>query len=167
MLSLIKKHQKSVSSSKKQRSTKSKSKILHDSVTAIQPLLGFVDAEDLEDAFRVAYVDFQNDFMEDLKELFCTTFENKLSQIMSEIASIKQQQLRQSDISDYVDSSSNGVKQSTHKSNVESDEIQKIKVMVTQLLSENQVLRDQLARVTYAFLNELISRQTKTFLPTF
>ena len=86
-----------------------------------------MDAEDLEDAFRVAYVDFQNDFMEDLKELFCTTFENKLSQIMSEIASIKQQQLRQSDISNSVDFSSNGVKQSTHKSTVESDEIQKIK----------------------------------------
>jgi len=87
-----------------------------------------VDAEDLEDAFRVAYVDFQNDFMEDLKELFCTTFENKLSQIMSEIASIKQQQLRQSDISDSVDSSSNGVKQSTHNPMLNPTKFKKLKL---------------------------------------
>ena len=57
-----------------------------------------------KDAFRVAYVDFQRDFMDDLKELFFTKFEKQLLQIQSDITSIKQQQARQIISSNLIES---------------------------------------------------------------
>ena len=57
---------------------------------------GFIHAGDVEDAFRVSYVDFQQDFMEELKELFFNKFSFKLSQMKADIASIKQHQARHS-----------------------------------------------------------------------
>ena len=55
---------------------------------------GFIHAGDVEDAFRVSYVDFQQDFMEELKDLFFNKFSIELSQIKADIASIKQHQAR-------------------------------------------------------------------------
>ena len=55
---------------------------------------GFIHAGDVEDAFRVSYVDFQQDFMEELKGLFFNKFSIELSQIKADIASIKQHQAR-------------------------------------------------------------------------
>ena len=54
---------------------KSKSKKLYDSVESVNPLVEeFIHAGDVEDAFRVLYVDFQQDFMEELKDLFFNKF---------------------------------------------------------------------------------------------
>ena len=60
---------------------------------------GFIHAED---AFRVSYVDFQQDFMEELKELFFNKFSIELSQMKADIASIKQHQARQLVSSDVI-----------------------------------------------------------------
>jgi regulator of replication initiation timing len=57
----------------------------------------------MEDAFRIAYVDFQRDFMDELKELFFSKYEIELSQIKSDIASIKNHQTRQSVSSNLLD----------------------------------------------------------------
>ena len=57
----------------------------------------------MEDALRIAYVDFQRDFMHDLKELFFSKFEIELSQMKSNIASIKNHQTRQSVSSNLLD----------------------------------------------------------------
>ena len=114
----------------------------------MKPLEGLVDAEDVEEAFRVSYVDFQQDFMEELKQLFFTNFEKQLSQIMSDIASIKQQQARLSVTSNIIDSLRKGDIQSTDPNNQTSKNVKNIESMVSQLLSENKVLKDQLARVT-------------------
>ena len=65
---------------------------------------GVVHAVDVEDAFRVAYLDFQWDFMEELKELFFNKFEKQLLQIQSDISSIKQQQARQIISSNLIES---------------------------------------------------------------
>ena len=83
----------------------SKSKILYESVASVNPLdEGVIHAADVEDAFRVAYVDFQRDFMEELKELFFNKFEKQLLQIQSDISSIKQQQTRQIISSNLIES---------------------------------------------------------------
>jgi len=63
---------------------------------------GFIHAGDVEDAFRVSYVDFQQDFMEELKELFFNKFSIELSQMKADIASIKQHQARHSVSSDVI-----------------------------------------------------------------
>jgi len=64
-------------------------------VESVNPLVeGFIHAGDVEDAFRVSYVDFQQDFMEELKDLFFNKFSIELSQIKADIASIKQHQAR-------------------------------------------------------------------------
>ena len=57
----------------------------------------------MEDAFRIVYVDFQRDFMHELKELFFSKFEIELSQMKSNIASIKNHQTRQSVSSNLLD----------------------------------------------------------------
>ena len=57
----------------------------------------------MEDAFRIVYVDFQRDFMHELKELFFSKFEIELSQMKSDIASIKNHQTRQSVSSNLLD----------------------------------------------------------------
>jgi len=68
---------------------------IYDSVESVNPLVeGFIHAGDVEDAFRVSYVDFQQDFMEELKDLFFNKFSIELSQIKADIASIKQHQAR-------------------------------------------------------------------------
>ena len=85
----------SASFNDKNPSTQSKSKKLYDSVESVNPLVeGFIHAGDVEDAFRVSYVDFQQDFMEELKDLFFNKFSIELSQIKADIASIKQHQAR-------------------------------------------------------------------------
>ena len=67
----------------------------------MNPLVeGFIHAGDVEDAFRVSYVDFQQDFMEELKDLFFNKFSIELSQIKADIASIKQHQARHTVSSD-------------------------------------------------------------------
>ena len=63
---------------------------------------GFIHAGDVEDAFRVSYVDFQQDFMEELKELFFNKFSIELSQMKADIASIKQHQARHLVSSDVI-----------------------------------------------------------------
>ena len=63
---------------------------------------GFIHAGDVEDAFRVSYVDFQQDFMEELKELFFNKFSIELSQMKADIASIKQHQARHVVSSDVI-----------------------------------------------------------------
>ena len=83
----------------------SKSKILYESVSSVNPLdEGVIHAADVEDAFRVAYIDFQRDFTEELKELFFNKFEKQLLQIQSDITSIKQQQTRQIISSNLIES---------------------------------------------------------------
>ena len=127
----------------------SKSKILYESVEFVNPLEGLVNAEDVEEAFRVSYVDFQRDFMEELKELFFSNFEKQLSLIMSDIATIKQQQARLSVTSNIIDSLRKGDIQTSQICNNETSKyIKNIESMMSQLLSENKVLKDQLARVT-------------------
>ena len=85
----------SVSFKDKNPPFQSKSKKLYDSVESVNPLAeGFIHAGDVEDAFRVSYVDFQQDFMEELKDLFFNKFSIELSQIKADIASIKQHQAR-------------------------------------------------------------------------
>ena len=85
----------SASFNDKKVSSQSKSKKLYDSVESVNPLVeGFIHAGDVEDAFRVSYVDFQQDFMEELKDLFFNKFSIELSQIKADIASIKQHQAR-------------------------------------------------------------------------
>ena len=85
-------------------SYQSKSKLLYDSVEGVQPLTGLLDAEEVEDAFRIAYVDFQKDFMDELKDLFISKLEIELSKIKAEIAEIKHHQARQSVSSNLLDS---------------------------------------------------------------
>ena len=129
--------------------SQSKSKILYESVEFVNPLEGLVNAEDVEEAFRVSYVDFQRDFMEELKELFFSNFEKQLSLIMSDIATIKQQQARLSVTSNIIDSLRKGDIQTSQICNNETSKyIKNIESMMSQLLSENKVLKDQLARVT-------------------
>ena len=85
----------SVSLNVKNSSSQSKSKKLYESVQSVNPLSeGFIHAGDVEDAFRVSYVDFQQDFMEELKELFFNKFSIELSQMKADIASIIQLQAR-------------------------------------------------------------------------
>ena len=58
----------SVSLNVKHSPSPSKSRKLYESVQSVNPLVeGFIHAGDVEDAFRVSYVDFQQDFMEELK----------------------------------------------------------------------------------------------------
>ena len=76
-------------------SGKSKSQILYDSVDYVNPLQGLVDAEDVEEAFRVSYVDFQRDFMEELSEKLDLHFSNitkQVSEMQVNIANLQQQQ---------------------------------------------------------------------------
>jgi len=76
-------------------------KKLYDSVESMNPLEeGFIHEGDVEDAFRVSYVDFQQDFMEELKDLFFNKFSIELSQIKADIDSIKQHQARHAGSSD-------------------------------------------------------------------
>ena len=80
----------SASFNDKKASSQSKSKKLYNSVESVNPLTeGFIHAGDVEDAFRVSYVDFQQDFMEELKDLFFNKFSIELSQIMPPINNIK------------------------------------------------------------------------------
>jgi len=61
----------------------------------VNPLQGLVDAEDVEEAFRVSYVDFQRDFMEELSEKLDLHFSNitkQFSDIQINIATLQQQQ---------------------------------------------------------------------------
>ena len=84
-------------------SSPSKSRKLYESVQSVNPLAeGFIHAGDVEDAFRVSYVDFQQDFMEELKELFFNKFSIELSQMKADIASIKQHQARHLVSSDVI-----------------------------------------------------------------
>ena len=49
-------------------SSPSKSRKLYESVQSVNPLAeGFIHVGDVEDAFRVSFVDCQQDFMEELK----------------------------------------------------------------------------------------------------
>ena len=93
----------SASFNDKNPSSQSKSKKLYDSVESMNPLAeGFIHAGDVEDAVRVSYVDFQQDFMEELKDLFFNKFNVDLSQIKADIASIKQHQARHAVSSDVI-----------------------------------------------------------------
>jgi len=93
----------SVSLNVKHSSSQSKSKKLYESVQSVNPLSeGFIHAVDVEDAFQVSYVDFQQDFMEELKELFFNKFSIELSQMKADIASIKQHQARHLVSSDVI-----------------------------------------------------------------
>ena len=118
-------------------SSKSKSKQLHDSVEYVRPLEGLVDAEEVEDAFRIAYVDFQQDFTQEMKEIFFNKFESQLSLIQSDLASIKQQQTRQSVTSNLVD---------TLKKEIESlkEDNQRLKLQIENLKNSEKPTSRQL-----------------------
>ena len=102
---------------------------MYESVQSMNPLSeGFIHAGDVEEAFRVSYADFQQDFMEELKELFFNKFSIELSQMKADIASIKQHQARHL---------------------VPSDEIQLLKTENLTLKEEVETLRRALEIKTY------------------